>query len=94
MAPRLVVLVLCSSLLGCTLDLARIREEMTPRARSDLSCKGSLEFEELKQTLAASNLKVTGCGKTAEYVLVQSQWRLVQPLRPADPPSPLEPKRR
>ena len=78
---------------GCSFNLAQVRDELTPRAKSDLSCKGSqLEFEELKQTLATSNVKVTGCGRTVEYVMVQSQWRLVEPLRPTEPPSVLQTK--
>lgn len=87
------LLALLSFATGCTMNLAQVRDEMSPRARSDLSCpKGSLDFEELKQTLGASNLKVTGCGREAEYVLVQSQWRLVQPLRQPEPANPIERK--
>ncbi|MBM4778870.1 MAG: hypothetical protein GQE15_14290 [Archangiaceae bacterium] len=78
---------------GCSLNLAQVREELTPRAKADLECKGSqLEFEEVKQPLAASNVKVSGCGRSAEYFLAQSQWRLVAPLRPAEPPSVLQAK--
>lgn len=78
---------------GCSFNLAQLRDELTPRATADLSCKGSqLEFEEVKQTLAASNVKVSGCGRSVEYVMVQSQWRLVAPLRPADPPNVLQAK--
>lgn len=84
---------LLALLSGCSFNLAQVRDELTPRATSDLSCKGSqLEFEEVKQTLAASNVKVSGCGRSVEYVMVQSQWRLVAPLRPADPPNVLQAK--
>lgn len=80
-------------LAGCSLNLAQVRDQLTPRAKADLECKGSqLEFEEVKQTLAASNVKVTGCGRTVEYVMVQSQWRLVEPLRQSDPPNVLQTK--
>ncbi|MER2566615.1 MAG: hypothetical protein ABTQ32_38185 [Myxococcaceae bacterium] len=80
-------------LAGCSLNLAQVRDQLTPRAKADLECKGSqLEFEEVKQTLAASNVKVTGCGRTVEYVMVQSQWRLVEPLRQSEPANVLQAK--
>lgn len=86
-------IVLLAALSGCSFNLAQVRDDLTPRAKADLSCKGSqLEFEEVKQTLAASNVKVTGCGRTVEYMLVQSQWRLVESLRQADPPNVLQAK--
>jgi hypothetical protein len=88
------LLVALVALAGCSLNMAQVREELLPRARADLSCNGSeLQFEELKQTLAASNVRVTGCGREIEYVLVQSQWRIVSPLRAGEPPSVLEQKK-
>lgn len=90
------VALLTASLLtasSCSLNLAQIRDDMSRRARSDLSCqKSELDFEELKQTLGAPNLKVSGCGRSVEYVMVESQWRLVQPLRKAEPANVLEKK--
>ncbi|MBL8936933.1 MAG: hypothetical protein JNM69_20400 [Archangium sp.] len=89
MRPAALLLLLA----GCSLNLAQVRDQLTPRATSDLSCKASqLEFEEVKQPLAASNVKVSGCGRSVEYFLVQSQWRLVGPLRQAEPPSVLQTK--
>lgn len=78
---------------GCSLNLAQVRDQLTPRAKADLECKASqLEFEEVKQPLAASNVKVSGCGRSVEYFLAQSQWRLVAPLRQPEPPSVLQAK--
>ena len=72
---RFVVVVLALS--GCTFDMAAVRTELGPRAVSDLGCK-TVEYEELKQMLAPSNVRVTGCGKKAEYTLVQGRWTPVR----------------
>lgn len=72
---RLVVVVLALS--GCSFDMAAVRTELGPRAVSDLGCK-AVEFEELKQMLAPSNVRVTGCGKKTEYTLVQGRWTPVR----------------
>lgn len=76
---------------GCALNMVQVREELTPRAVIDLSCKGSkLEFAEVQQLLAPSTVKVTGCGRSAEYALEQSKWRPVKSSGP--PPDRLQPK--
>lgn len=69
---------------GCAFDLAQAKVQLTPRAVTELSCKASsLEFEEVQRPLAPSNVKVTGCGRTAEYTLEESVWR---PVRKAPRP--------
>ncbi len=64
---------------GCEVDLAAVRNDLEPRAVNDLGCKASaLEFEEVKLPLAPSNVQVKGCGKKAEYTLVQGRWTPVR----------------
>ena len=76
---RLAVVVVVFALSGCSFDMAAVRTELGPRAVSDLGCKASaIEFEELKQMLAPSNVRVTGCGKKNEYTLVQGRWTPVR----------------
>ncbi|MBL8921683.1 MAG: hypothetical protein JNJ54_22680 [Myxococcaceae bacterium] len=76
---------------SCALNLEQVRTELTPRAVSDLSCKASkLEFTEVQQLLAPSRVKVTGCGRFAEYMLEQSRWRPVKSSGP--PPDRLQPQ--
>lgn len=87
---RFALLVLCSTA-SCALNLEQVRAELTPRAVTDLSCKASkLEFAEVQQLLAPSRVKVTGCGRFAEYMLEQSRWRPVKSSGP--PPDRLQPQ--
>ncbi|MDP3499587.1 MAG: hypothetical protein Q8S33_04620 [Myxococcales bacterium] len=74
---RLGVVVLALS--GCSFDMAAVRTELGPRAANDLGCKPSaIEFEEVKQPLSPSNVRVAGCGKKNEYTLVQGRWTPVR----------------
>lgn len=76
---------------ACALNMEQVRAELTPRAVTDLSCKaGKLEFTEVQQILAPSRVKVTGCGRAAEYALEQSRWRPVKSSGP--PPDRLQPQ--
>lgn len=87
---RFALLVLLSTA-SCALNLEQVRAELTPRAVTDLSCKASkLEFAEVQQLLAPSRVKVTGCGRFAEYMLEQSRWRPVKSSGP--PPDRLQPQ--
>ncbi len=74
---RLAVVAVVLALSGCSFDMAAVRTELGPRAVSDLGCK-TVEYEELKQMLAPSNVRVTGCGKKTEYTLVQGRWTPVR----------------
>jgi hypothetical protein len=69
-------LVALVSAAGCSFDLAAVRADLSPRASTDLSCEASkLSFQEVKVPLSASNVRVSGCGRTGEYVLEEGRWR-------------------
>lgn len=66
-------------LFGCAFDLARVRADLSPRASQELSCPAAqLTFKEVKVPLAASNVLVTGCGKSDEFTLEEGRWRPVR----------------
>jgi hypothetical protein len=78
MRPVCFVLLGCA-LAGCSFDLPRVRAELSPRASKELSCPDAkLTFKEVKVPLSASNVLVTGCGQSGEYVMEEGRWRPVR----------------
>lgn len=69
---------------GCAINMDNAKAALSPRAATELGCPSSkLDFEEVKQPLAASTVLVKGCGKTQSYRLLEGQW---VPAPPAPPP--------
>ncbi|MDX2013510.1 MAG: hypothetical protein SFW67_25180 [Myxococcaceae bacterium] len=61
---------------ACAFDLARVRADLSPRASQEFSCPADkLTFQEVKVPLAASNVLVSGCGKSEEFTLEEGRWR-------------------
>jgi hypothetical protein len=64
---------------ACSFDLPRVRADLSPRAAKELSCPAEkLTFKEVKVPLSASNVMVTGCGRSDEYVMEDGRWRPVR----------------
>ncbi len=64
---------------GCSTPLAELRRDLDGRAATELQCPADkLTYKELDRLISTTKLRVSGCDRTVEYQMVESQWRLTK----------------
>lgn len=70
---RLLVIV---ALAGCATPMSEIRAALDEKAARSLSCPADqLTYEELEKLFSTTRVKISGCGNSAVYEMVESQWK-------------------
>ncbi len=67
----LVALVFC----GCATPLSQLKEELGTRSSDALKCpEDELKYEDLEKLFSTVRTKVTGCGRSVTWKMVESRW--------------------
>ena len=64
---------------GCSTPMAQLRQDLGPRAATELRCaEEKLTFEELDRMITSTKVKVTGCERIVVYEMIESRWKLTR----------------
>jgi len=64
---------------GCATPMSELRATLDERAARSLSCPADqLTYEELEKLFTTTRVKISGCGNSATYEFVESEWKKKQ----------------
>ena len=67
------------ALAACSTPLGQLRQELGPRAATELRCpEEKLAYEELDRMISSTKVKVTGCERIVVYEMVESRWKMTR----------------
>lgn len=72
---RSTVLLVAVLACACSTATSELRAQLDARAADYLKCNEKrLEYTELDKLISTTKVRVSGCGKSVTYTLVESRW--------------------
>jgi len=73
------VLLALALLTSCSTPMSQLRQELGPRAATELRCaEEKLAYEELDRMISSTKVKVTGCERIVVYEMIESRWKMTR----------------